>query len=561
MLYRTLPAAAALAALAALPLAAPAAAPLAAAPPAAPAQLAPLSGPKVGEPAPDFSLTTVDGRTVTLASLRGKTVVLNVWATWCPPCREETSDILKAEAQLRGPDVVFLGVDTTEQAPIVRAFVAAKAVPYLQAIGGKDFENAYNIEYFPTTFVIGPDGVLRARNIDTVTASQLKSFVASAKAGTNVVVSSAIQTKIDGILNDPAIVFDGDPAAIVANAKKASDAIDKAEDLAGDADPAKGDVADFLRTQAEENALRNRAIAALAPVAKSDADRLLLENLRGDAAVAASHWSDALTAYQAALAIKPDDMNALGGAARAASRLDRSDDTIAFDERIVKADPQSVDAQISLGLAYAHAKRFPEAYAAAAAGTALAAKEADAKPGDVKALKMLAWSHLYAGRIYAKGGETEKARAEFDATRAAALRLPPTNNRYAMYIEESQEATVALGLGTGPRQTTVSLAPWTGADLPGSVPSTIKYRLAVAGNAGANVNLTTQGLPKGWVASFCTDRICAPFKVGVTLPPSGVKVIEFQLIPDAPGSAEPHITILATDGKSSSTASNVALVR
>jgi thiol-disulfide isomerase/thioredoxin len=550
MLDRTLVAVLALA-VAALPAAAGAASP--------PAPLAPLSGPKVGEPAPPFSLTTLDGRTVSLDSLRGKTVVINVWATWCPPCREETPDVLKAEQQLRGQGVVFLGVDTTEQAPIVRAFVAAKGVPYAQAIGDKAFEHAYGIEYFPTTFVIGPDGVLRARTIDTVTAAQLASAVASAKAGSNVVIASAIQTKIDETLADPSIRFDGDAASIAANAKKASEAIDKAEELAGQADPAKGDVSDFLRTQAEENALRDRAIAALAPVAASEPDRVLLGNLRGDAAIAESRWSDALDAYQTVLAIAPADMNALQGSARAASRLERSADAIAFDERIVKADPQSVDARITLALAYSHAQRYPQAYAAAEAGTALAERQAAAKPNDPSALKMLAWSHLYAGRIYAKGGEPAKAQAEFDATRAAALRLPPSNSRYAMYLEESQEATVALGLGNGPRKTTVSLAPWTGADLPGSVPSTIKYRLAVAGNAGASVNLSTEGLPKGWVASFCTDRLCAPFKVGITLPASGVKVIEFQLIPDSPGAAEPRVTVLANDGTSSSSASTLAL--
>jgi peroxiredoxin len=129
-----------------------------------------LTGPQIGQPAPAFSLTTIDGKTVTLDSHRGKTLVLNIWATWCPPCRGETSDLLAAYARLHKDGVEFLGVDDTEQAPIVRAFVADKNVPYPQAIDGTQaFSKAYDIRYFPTTFVIDPQGIVRARHIDQVT--------------------------------------------------------------------------------------------------------------------------------------------------------------------------------------------------------------------------------------------------------------------------------------------------------------------------------------------------------------------------------------------------------
>ncbi|TAM62445.1 redoxin domain-containing protein, partial [bacterium] len=55
--------------------------------PAAAGGVPALSGPQIGQPAPDFTLTTLDGKRVQLADFRGKTLVLNVWATWCPPCR------------------------------------------------------------------------------------------------------------------------------------------------------------------------------------------------------------------------------------------------------------------------------------------------------------------------------------------------------------------------------------------------------------------------------------------------------------------------------------------
>jgi hypothetical protein len=123
-----------------------------------------------------------------------------------------------------------------------------------------------------------------------------------------------------------------------------------------------------------------------------------------------------------------------------------------------------------------------------------------------------------------------------------------------MYLEEAQEAIAALDLG-GPHATTsVSLAPWTGADLPGSIPNTIKYRLVVAGPAGSSVALHTADVPKGWVASFCSDRVCAPFKVSVALPESGVKVIEFQLVPPEGKAPAPKVRVIGTSGTQTSTA-------
>ncbi|HYW53310.1 MAG TPA: TlpA disulfide reductase family protein, partial [Dongiaceae bacterium] len=124
-----------------------------------------LTGPQVGSAAPDFHLTTLGGKRVSLADYRGKTLVLNEWATWCPPCREETPDLIAAAKKLGGKgDVVFLGVDSTEAAPIVRAFIASKSLPYANAIDAdKSFSKAYDVRAFPTTFVISPDGVLRAR--------------------------------------------------------------------------------------------------------------------------------------------------------------------------------------------------------------------------------------------------------------------------------------------------------------------------------------------------------------------------------------------------------------
>jgi peroxiredoxin len=516
------------------------------APPAG--QPAALTGPQVGSPAPAFSLKTIDGRTVTLDSFRGKTLVVNVWATWCPPCRQEMPDLMTSYGKLAPNGVEFLGVDTTEVASIVQAYAIAKGVPYPLAIDSdKAFESAYDVQYFPTTYVIDPQGILRARYIDVIAPAQLVTLTTAAAQGRSVALASPQQAKIDALLTTGTPSFQGAPAAIVADVKKADATIAKAEDLLDASDPASGNPTDLLKTRSEEAALRDRAIAALAPVATSDADKALLARLRGDEASALEQWAAARDDYQAALALVPNDEDALSGLALAAARLKDYDVAIWADQKLAALDPKSVGALIDLGLAYASVKHFDDSYATFAKATALGEAHVQAKPHDVHALRLLASAHLYAGRTYVKGGDPAGARAQFEAAVATASKLPASDSRHDMDLEEGQEAIVALSL-TSPAKTSLSLAPWTGAELPGSVPNTIKYRLVVAGTAGKNVALSAADVPKGWVASFCTDRICAPFKVSVDIPASGVKIIEFQLVPPEKNAAPGKVRVIGTDG-------------
>jgi len=507
-----------------------------------------LTGPQVGSPAPDFHLTTLDGKPVSLADFRGKTVVLNDWATWCPPCREETPDLIAAAKKLGAKhDVLFLGVDSTEAAPIVRAFVASKSIPYAQAIDAdKAFSKAYDVRAFPTTFVISGDGVLRARYVGNISPPVLAGFVDDARAGRNGVLATAAQKKADALLDPAKFAFDGDAAAVRAVAKKVLSAIDAAENVDGDTD--------YLRTQAEENALRDAAAKALAPVADTDDSKILLARLEGDTASAREQWPEALAAYRRGLAVAPADVDLLNGYATALH--DTGDDAGATDAYATVAHvAPSIDAFVSLGVSAGDAKRFNDASVAFAQAIGRARAAVDAAPKNAKAIRKLAWAYLYRGRMYVKAGEPEKARAAFAQTSAWTSKLPKTDSRYAMYLEEAQEATVALDASHPAGKTALSLAPWTGPDLPGSVASTYKYRLVVAGTPGKTVALAASGLPKRWIASFCSDRQCAPFRTTVALPASGVKVIEFQVIPQTAAPSAPTIRV---DGDGASARVRVA---
>jgi peroxiredoxin len=503
-----------------------------------------LTGPQVGSAAPDFHLTTLDGKRVTLADYRGKTLVLNEWATWCPPCREETPDLIATAKKLGGKgDVVFLGVDSTEAAPIVRAFIASKSLPYANAIDAdKSFSKTYDVRAFPTTFVISPDGVLRARYVGNITPRILAGFIGDAQAGRNGVLDTEAQKKADALLDPAKFAFTGDAAAVSATAKHALEAIDQAEAVEGDTD--------YIRIQAEENVLRDAAIKALEPLAQADADKALLARLQGDAAYAREEWPQAMAAYERGLAVAPADADLLGGYAQTLHAS--GDDAKATDvyTKLAKVDP-SVDNLVSLGVSAGDAKRFNDGAVAFAQAIGTARAAVDAKPGNAKAIRKLAWAYLYEGRMFAKAGDNAKARAAFAQTTAWTSKLPKTDSRYEMYLEEAQEATVALDAVHPNGKTALSLAPWTGPDLPGSVTSTYKYRLVVAGRPGKTVSLAASGLPQRWVASFCSDRQCAPFRTTVALPPSGVKVIEFQVIPQSAAPSAPTVRVNG-DGASAS---------
>ncbi len=96
----------------------------------------------------------------------------------------------------------------------------------------------------------------------------------------------------------------------------------------------------------------------------------------------------------------------------------------------------------------------------------------------------------------------------------------------------------------------LTLAPYHGPALSGSVPGTVKFGVRVAGKPHENVDLRSVGLPKDWIASFCTNKICAPLRIRLTLPASGAQTIELQLVSPAPGSRAPRdVTVEAPDGR------------
>ena len=117
--------------------------------------------PKVGAPAPAFSLPRLDGSgDVSLASFRGKTVVLNFFASWCAPCKREAPDLESLWRQYRSDGVVVLGVDSGDARGDARRFLGAHGVTYPIVFDPDEklAQGPYAVPGLPVTYVINPAG-------------------------------------------------------------------------------------------------------------------------------------------------------------------------------------------------------------------------------------------------------------------------------------------------------------------------------------------------------------------------------------------------------------------
>ncbi|MFD0959240.1 TlpA family protein disulfide reductase [Paenibacillus chungangensis] len=137
-------------------------------------------GAKVGDIAPPFSLTNLKGETIALEELRGKTVMVNFWTTWCKVCRTEMPHVEKLYEHYReqGEEVVIVTVNVTSQessAKKVQQVAAAEGYSFPVALdsSGKTTDD-YRVAAYPSTFVIDESGVIRERYLGAISFADMK---------------------------------------------------------------------------------------------------------------------------------------------------------------------------------------------------------------------------------------------------------------------------------------------------------------------------------------------------------------------------------------------------
>ncbi len=136
------------------------------------------AAPRPGRPAPDFTLTDLNGNQVSLSQFRGKKVVINFWATWCPPCRAEMPDLDRLARDYSGR-VVVLAIDIQEGRELVRPFLEEIKVVSLMPLLDTDGKVSvtYKVSALPTTFIINENGIVQEVNVGAINYAWLKARV------------------------------------------------------------------------------------------------------------------------------------------------------------------------------------------------------------------------------------------------------------------------------------------------------------------------------------------------------------------------------------------------
>jgi peroxiredoxin len=136
--------------------------------------------PEIGALAPNFTLSTLTGEVVTLADFRGKVVMLNFWAVWCPPCVEELPAIQAVHDEY-GNDVALLLVNSGDAFADVEAFIHANRYTFNCLLDPEDkVGDQYRVRGIPTTFFINEYGVIQSIQIGTMDENKILDYLVEA---------------------------------------------------------------------------------------------------------------------------------------------------------------------------------------------------------------------------------------------------------------------------------------------------------------------------------------------------------------------------------------------
>lgn len=139
---------------------------------------------RLQRPAPDFTLPLFDNSQIQLAELAGQPVVLNFWASWCPPCRDEALSLERIWRQYKDDGVWIVGVDIQDTSEDAKGHISEFDVTYPN---GLDVDGTITVDYgvigLPTTFFVGRQGIIERRWVGAISEDQLAKWIDELVAG------------------------------------------------------------------------------------------------------------------------------------------------------------------------------------------------------------------------------------------------------------------------------------------------------------------------------------------------------------------------------------------
>jgi peroxiredoxin len=490
------------------------------------------SPPAEGDRAPLFGLTTPSGAHWSLARARGHVVVVNFFATWCPPCRSETPDLVALERRYAPRGVIFIGVDDEEKASLVTVFAKDKGVRFPLALDTDGaVARSYDVRAIPTTYVVDPVGVIRYRQVDELNGRLLASVLDDVLAGMPVPESAAAQ-KFQSVATTATAQVNASLQAAKSSSPPNAAALDLAiqtalaanktiDGMLSKPDASSISYFNITATRGTLNSVLADAYSLRASLPGSKtatADRVEAGLLRGQILIDQERFTEAAAQFDDAMKLAPKDVRGYDGAYMAAYELKDYPKAaqVAADEATLA--PDEPESWLTLGSSQNSLKNYPAALEAERKALTLAAQAYTKNPTSKDAAYELGRVWLKMGRTQLLAGNAAAARPLLLQAQAAA---PST-----IVEQQANEQFVALE----PSQVTIDKTD-ASARAENSAPAKVYVIVRNPSSQERRVNLVASGLPPKWVLSFCYSTVCNPYRVSFGLPAGGSKRIELLVAP------------------------------
>ena len=300
------------------------------------------TGQYVGRPAPEFRLKDLHGAEVALGDFKGKVVLLDFWATWCEPCRQEMPEFQRIHRELAAKDVVVLALDVNEPLETVAGYMDKEkfTFPVLLA-NGTSVMDRYSVHAYPTTFAIDKNGLVADVIVGggSDSAPRLQALIEKARAG----APPGLPLSPPASASAPAVPSGGGPAPAAPSAT--------AEDFYRDA-VRQHDSKDYAG-----------AIQSLGRALELRPDWLLAIATRADNHYLAKHYDEAIAGFDRAIQLDPKRAASYDGRGLAYSYSGRHAQAIPDYTRAIELLPGFAAAYNNRGWAYLETGHLDEALA------------------------------------------------------------------------------------------------------------------------------------------------------------------------------------------------------